>query len=64
MSNAIYIDTGIKPKASSEILYLILLQMNMLNNYHREELTDEEYKTLQTTYTELAKMYNERTKFQ
>ena len=61
MSDAIYIDTG-KPKASSEILYMILLLFNMLNNYHKDEFTDEEFKTLSTTYTELAKMYNERVK--
>lgn len=60
MSNVIYFDTGIKPKASQEMLYIILLQMNMISDYHKDEFTEEEWKILSSAYTELAKLYNER----
>ena len=56
MSDKIYFCMG-KPSASTEILYCILFQFNMLNQYHKEEFTEEEYKILCSTYHELAKLY-------
>ena len=60
MSDTIYFDTGIKPKESQDMLYVILLQMTMLNDYHKDEFTEKEWKILSSAYTELAKLYNER----
>lgn len=57
--DVIYFDTG-KPKASTELLYLIVFTINMINNYHRDEFTDEEYESLSHIYTDIAKLYNGR----
>lgn len=60
MNNTIYIETGIKPKVSQELLYFCLLQLNHIGEHHKDEFTKEEWKVLSSSYTELAKLYNER----
>ena len=57
--DVIYFDAG-KPRASTELLYLIVFTINMINNYHRDEFTDEEYESLSHIYTDIAKLYNGR----
>ena len=57
--DVIYFDAG-KPRASTELLYLIAFTINMINNYHRDEFTDEEYESLSHIYTDIAKLYNGR----
>ena len=55
--DSIYFCMG-KPVLSTEILYCILLQFNMLNRYYKEEFTEAEYNVLCNAYHELSKLYN------